>query len=636
MVRMQDLQLQQLLAHLAQAREFAFLDTSRPDQENDRSLLFLDPHERLQCRADDDPQDYLRSLQSRLDAGYYLVGWVAYEFGALLEAGLPPREGNPDDGPVILADLGVYSRPRLFDHRTGDNDFPFSTVMPEGDEGYRLDNLQPNMAEDEFVAALEAVRDYIGAGDSYQVNYTMKLLFDFAGSPEALYGDLRRNQSVGYGAYLRHGEERILSFSPELFFRKSGATITARPMKGTMVRGRNSQEERERIRELHEDGKNRSENVMIVDLLRNDLSRLLHGHGQSRVYVQSLFDVEPYESLLQMTSTVKAVAGPQVMGNLKLTEIFRALFPCGSITGAPKIRTMEIINELEVGPRGVYTGAIGYFSPDGSAAFNVPIRTLRLVGGHGEMGVGAGITYDSDPREEWQESLLKGSFLTHRQPQFHLFETILWQKGSGYYLLDHHLRRLGEGAMFFTFTCDVEGIRRLLDDAAREFASACQRVRLQLEKDGRVEITATAIPPPARLALPLRPEMLSTPLPRVAFASEPLDISGPWAFHKTSRRDRYSREYGQALELGHVDRLFSNQRGEVTEGCIHNLIVFRQGSFLTPPVDCGLLPGVMRQALLAAGAPPLVEMILSEEEVRAAEAVYLCNSVRGVVRVEVL
>lgn len=636
MVCLQDLQLQQLLAHLAQTREFAFLDTSLPDEENNRSLLFLNPRERMLCLAGDDPQEYLRSLQSRLDAGHYLVGWVAYEFGALLEAGLPPRQGDSGAGPVVLADLGVYGQPRLFDHRSGDSDFPFSPERPVAGEEYRLDNLRPNMAEEEFVAALEAVREYIGAGDSYQVNYTMKLLFDFAGSPEMLYRDLRRNQSVGYGAYLRHGEERILSFSPELFFRKSGATITARPMKGTMVRGRNSQEERERIRELYEDGKNRSENVMIVDLLRNDLSRLLHGHGQSRVYVQSLFDVEPYESLLQMTSTVKAVAGPQVMGNLKLTEIFRALFPCGSITGAPKIRTMEIINELEVGPRGVYTGAIGYFAPDGSAAFNVPIRTLRLAGGRGEMGVGAGITYDSDPREEWQESLLKGSFLTHRQPQFHLFETILWQHDTGYYLLDQHLRRLGEAAKFFKFTCDVEEIGRLLAAAARDFVGICQRVRVALDKDGRLEVTATAVAPPARLGLPPQPEPATPSLPLVSFASEVLGTTGPWPFHKTSRRDRYSREYALALELGHVDRLFRNERGEVTEGCIHNLIVFRQGGYVTPPIDCGLLPGVMREQLLAAGAPPLKEMVLTEEEVRAAEAVYLCNSVRGVVRVEVL
>jgi len=576
MLRMQDPQLQQLLAHLAQVKEFAFLDTSRPDEENDRSLLFLNPRERLRCLAGDDPQDYLRALQHRLAAGHYLVGWVAYEFGALLEAGLPPRQGDSPLGAVVLADLGVYDQPRIFDHRTGDSDFPCIPAPLGSDEGYRLDNLHPNMTEEEFVAALEAVHDYIGAGDSYQVNYTMKLLFDFAGSPEALYGDLRRNQSVGYGAYLRHGEERILSFSPELFFRKSGASITARPMKGTMVRGRNVKEERERMRELHEDGKNRSENVMIVDLLRNDLSRLLHGHGQSRVYVQSLFDVEPYESLLQMTSTVKAVAGPEVMGSLKLTEIFRALFPCGSITGAPKIRTMEIINELEVGPRGVYTGAIGYFAPDGSAAFNVPIRTLRLVGERGEMGVGAGITYDSDPREEWQESLLKGRFLTHRQPQFQLFETILWREDTGYYLLDQHLRRLGEAAMFFKFTCDVAEIEGLLAVAARDFPGACQRVRVSLHKDGRVEITAVAIPPPARLVLPSLPET------------------------------------------------------------VHNLIIFRQGGYVTPPVGCGLLPGVMRESLLAAGAPPLVEMILSEQEVRSAEAVYLCNSVRGVVRVEVL
>jgi para-aminobenzoate synthetase / 4-amino-4-deoxychorismate lyase len=637
MVGMQDPQLQRLLAVLSELEDVVFLDTSRPDAENCRSLLFLDRRERLCCRLGDDPQEYLQTLQQQLDRGHYLAGWVAYEFGALLEAGLAPRPAVDGDAGVVLADLGVYGRPREFDHHSGVTDFPLSADLPIAEEEYRIDRLRPNMNEEEFVAALEAVRRYIGAGDSYQVNYTMKLLFDFHGSPEALYRDLRRNQSVGYGAYLRRDGECILSFSPELFFRKSGKEITARPMKGTLVRGRYREEERERMRELHEDGKNRSENVMIVDLLRNDLSRLLHGHGQSRVYVQSLFDVEPYESLLQMTSTVKATADPRIMGNLKLTEIFRALFPCGSITGAPKIRTMEIINELEVGPRGVYTGAIGYFAPDGSAAFNVPIRTVRLQNGRGEMGVGAGITYDSEPHEEWRESLLKGRFLTHRQPQFHLFETLLWRQHGGYYLLDEHLERLSQAAEFFKFFCNIDMVVHRLAEVAASSGAACRRVRVRLEKDGRVAIDVGETVPPERLSLPLRPdEPRGGELPRVAFATERVETTSPWPFHKTSRRDLYNREYGRAKAEGHWDRLFCNERGEVTEGCISNIIIFREGQYLTPPVRCGLLPGVMRGKLLDAAAPPLGEAVLTEHEVRTAEAVYVCNSVRGVVRVTVL
>lgn len=636
MVGMQDPQLQRLLAFLAKCEDVVFLDTSRPDGENRHSLLFLDPRERLRCLPGDDPQEYLRALQERLDRGHYLAGWVAYEFGALLEAGLAPRPASDRDAGVVLADLGVYGRPREFDHRTGATDFPLSGDIP-AEEDYRIESLRPNMDEEEFVAALEAVRRYIGAGDSYQVNYTMKLLFDFHGSPEALYRDLRHNQSVGYGAYLRRGGECILSFSPELFFRKSGREITARPMKGTLVRGRYREEEGERMRELHEDGKNRSENVMIVDLVRNDLSRLLHGHGLSRVYVQSLFDVEPYESLLQMTSTVKAAADPRIMGNLKLTEIFRALFPCGSITGAPKIRTMEIINELEVGPRGVYTGAIGYFAPDGLAAFNVPIRTVRLEDGRGEMGVGAGITYDSEPHEEWRESLLKGRFLTHRQPRFHLFETLLWRDDGGYLLLDEHLERLVQSAEFFKFSCDRDMVAHRLAEVAASSGASCRRVRVCLEKDGRVAIDVAETAPPERLSLPLRPEQAEGGgLPRVSFATERVETTSPWPFHKTSRRDLYNREYGRAQTQGHWDRLFCNERDEVTEGCITNIIIFRDGQYLTPPVRCGLLPGVMRGKLLAAATPSLGEAVLTEHEVRAAEAVYACNSVRGVVRVTVL
>ena len=633
MVRLQDPQLLRLLAFLARCTDAVFLDTSRPDGENRQSLLFVEPRERLRCRPEDDLQHYLHTLQQRLGAGHYLAGWVAYEFGAMLEAGLKPAVGEVWQGETLLADFGVYDEPRRFDHVNGENDFPLGGAALADAEDYRIDNLRANMAEEEFVAALEAVRRYIGAGDSYQVNYTMKLLFDFHGSAERLYLDLRRNQSVGYGAYLRQGGECILSFSPELFFRKCGAEITARPMKGTMGRGRYGAEDREMMRLLHEDGKNRSENVMIVDLLRNDLSRLLHNHGQSRVYVQSLFDVEPYESLLQMTSTVKAVASVATMGTLKLTEIFRALFPCGSITGAPKIRTMEIIDELEVGPRGVYTGAIGYFAPDGSAAFSVPIRTLVLGGGRGEMGVGAGITYDSDPHEEWRESLLKGSFLTHLQPPFHLFTTMLWCRRWGYVLLEAHLRRLVEAAEFFKFSCDSEEISRQLAVRAATFAGEWVRVRVALEKDGRVEIRSATAGEPGSFALPRRPETVTGTLPRVDICSQPVIGDGPWLFHKTSRRERYTREYEDATAAGLYDRLFCNESGEVTESCIANLIVYKDGAYQTPPVTCGLLPGVMRGDLLAAEAPSLVERVLSEEDLRRAEALFLCNAVRGIVRV---
>lgn len=638
MIRMQDPDLAGLLTFLARQEHFVLLDTSRPDRENTTSLLFLDPLDRLVCRLHDNLDEYLRILQERLDKGMYLAGWVGYEFGALLEGKITfGNAAGPGDN-VVLADLGVFDRPRRFDHTTAEHDFPFAGNSESCEESmttWAIENLRPNMTKEEFLAVLDRVRQYIIAGDTYQVNLTMKLLFDFVGSAEMLYTALRKNQSVAYSAYIRNGEERILSFSPELFFRKNNDEITVRPMKGTAVKGRNSIEEQANSARLRQDSKNRSENVMIVDLLRNDLARLINGAGGGRVFVESLFDIESYESLLQMTSTVKAGKASSATGKIRLSELFRALFPCGSITGAPKIRTMQIINELEKERRGVYTGAIGYFDPDGSAVFNVPIRTIMLQGGRGEMGIGAGITYDSIAEEEWSESLLKGHFLTHRQPDFQLLETLLWQPGTGYRLLDAHLQRLAGAAQFFKFSYDEQVIGARLAGEENPRSDTCRRVRLVLHKDGRILLTTAPCAAPGAFCLPryVSQDKMAA-LPMVDFSAHKIDTKGPWLFHKTTLRPWYDAEYERALEKGLIDVLFCNTTGEVTEGCISNVIICRDGRYFTPPVTSGLLPGVMRAHLLNQQHVPLVEKVLTRDEIVNADALFICNSVRGVVRVK--
>ncbi len=634
MWKLQDPDLEKLLNFLAHKEDFVFLDTSRPDHENIESLLFLDPVDRLICRAGESLERYLADLQVSLDKGYHLAGWVGYEFGAMLEGRIRQQSSQPSDKDSVLADLGVFSQPYRFNHCSGKNNFPYSSECAVEEETYTISQLRPNMVKEEFLAVLDQVRQYITAGDTYQVNYTMKLLFDFAGSPEKLYAVLRRNQSVAYSAYLRNGEERILSFSPELFFRKKDDEITVRPMKGTAAKGRNSLEEQRISSELHHDIKNRSENVMIVDLLRNDLARLMHGHGESRVFVDSLFDVESYESLLQMTSTIKAKSRPSTMSDLKLTELFRALFPCGSITGAPKIRTMQIIDELEKERRGVYTGAIGYFSPDGSAVFNVPIRTIRLQGRSGEMGIGAGITYDSIAEEEWEESLLKGRFLTHSQAAFELFETILWQPGTGYWLLEEHLLRLAGGAQFFKFSCDLEVVRSQLSREKDSFAEGCYRVRLVLAKDGRITLSSLPCAAPLFTQLSISQFSEVSDCPLVDFSPHPVDAKSPWLYYKTTMRGLYDAQYKEAQKNGLFDYIFCNSAGEVTEGCISNIIIFRQGIYVTPPVTSGLLSGVMRQHILEDDTVPVDEKILTRQDVISAEAIFVCNSVRGIVRVK--
>ncbi len=634
MYSIQDPVLENLLGFLHDKKEFVFLDTSRPVSENVLSYLFIEPVDRIVCQVGDDLEKYLDNLQRYLDRGYYLAGWAGYEFGALFEGKIEIKTRPSKGAEGLIADFGVFAEPYSFNHDTGENNFPgYCASVPISDD-YAITSLRSNMDKESYLKALERVQDYIAAGDTYQVNYTLKLLFDFHGSPEKLYRDLRRNQSVAYGAYLRKGEERLLSFSPELFFKKNGSQITVRPMKGTARRGRNSAEERVFRKQLHDDTKNRSENVMIVDLLRNDLSRLMHGHGRSTVRVDTLFDVESYESLLQMTSTIKAQTSATGMGGVNLVDIFRALFPCGSVTGAPKIRTMQIINELEKEQRGVYTGAIGYLAPDGSAVFNVPIRTIRLWGDSGEMGIGAGITHDSDPEEEWKESLLKGKFLTHALPYFTLFETILWQPESGYWLLDSHLKRLKSSAHFFKFSYDPVVIEQNLSGEEARFADSCKRVRLILKKDGRVSLMTMSCNPPAVTALPVDGQTEKiTDLPLVDFSGRTIDTDSPWCFHKTTQREVYDLEYKNAQQQGLFEVLFCNEAEQVTEGCISNIIIYRQGEYLTPPVSCGLLPGVMREKLLSDRPVAIVEQILTKDMVESADALFVCNSVRGIVQV---
>jgi len=501
-----DLDLAKLLEFLADQEQFVFLDTAKPGPDNTASFLFLSPVDRLQCHGGDDAGVFLTRVESALASGYHVAGWFAYEFGYLLEERLRGLLNRPGDESLLLADLGVFPEPCIFDHRTGDTNFPcflqttgdgssakVSSAPGSAEECCRVLNIRPSQGREAYLRALEAIRHYIEAGDTYQVNYTLKLLFDFRGSPEALYAMLRRNQSVAYGACVHLGETRILSFSPELFFKKDADSIMVRPMKGTMKRGRFPEEDDRQAELLRHDAKNRSENVMIVDLLRNDLGRLMHDLGDGPVCTRSLFDIERYETLFQMTSTIVATG---VQGSLAalpplpLARLFQALFPCGSVTGAPKVRTMEIIAELEPQRRGLYTGAIGYLAPSGKALFNVPIRTITLHGSRGEMGIGSGIVADSNPEQEWRECLLKGRFLSASTPAFELIETLLWEPDAGYWLVEDHLRRLFSSANYFLFCCDPSTITRRLHEESRQFTALPMRVRLTLAKDGGVAITS--------------------------------------------------------------------------------------------------------------------------------------------------
>ncbi len=625
--------LNKLCHYLGHCDNFIFLDTSKPDQRNTSSLLFVDPIQRLQYYEGESEIEFLNTVQGLKKEGNYIAGWFSYEFGYLLESSLKGRLKRKEDQGGLLADLGVFKDCYKFDHVTGETDFPLQDIQESELEDFELTELRLSQSREEYLQAVRTILDYISAGDTYQVNYTLKLFFDFVGSPERFYADLRRNQSVSYGAYIRWQDQRIMSFSPELFFWKKDTDVMVRPMKGTLTRGRNLAEDNVNRRYLKTDVKNKSENVMIVDLLRNDLGRLMHHIVDGDVQVDSLFDVETYETLFQMTSTITGSTDKHVLADVSLYNFFKAIFPCGSVTGAPKIRTMEIIDELEGGRRGVYTGAIGYMAPNGEAVFNVPIRTVVLDGSKGEMGIGSGIVHDSDPEKEWQECLLKGRFLTNPQKIFSLIETILWHPKHGFWLLKEHIQRLEDSAKYFLFCIDIKKIERDLLRLEEEFNNSAMRVRLVVEKDGSFVINGTVIEEPKNFTLPVRLVQDLSDLPKIGFYQEPIDADSCWFYHKTTNRDLYNAAYSEALSQGLFDVLFYNQKGNVTEGCISNIIICVNGCYYTPPLSDGLLPGVMRQYLHDNSSHPIKERNLKVKDIKEADAVFLCNSVRGVVQV---
>jgi len=610
-------------------QDFVFLETSRSDKTNHRSLLFTKPTEHLLCRYGDDPAIFLAEAQKKLDQGSYLAGWLAYEFGYLLEPGL--RLNKIPAKNHIIADLGVFEQPVIFNHHDGsveNGKWPQSKHDPTRPLPAKapVSNIKTSQDKNDYLTNIIKIREYIAAGDTYQVNYTLKLLFDLSGNPDDLYQILRNRQSVAYGAYIKFNNEHTLSFSPELFFHKEKTRCTVRPMKGTIPRGRTLVEDQQQKDYLHHDLKNRSENIMIVDLLRNDLGKLA---AMGSVNVDSVFDIETYETLHQMTSTIRA----DLPEKLPLSDLLKSLFPCGSVTGAPKVRTMEIINELEEAPRGIYTGAIGFISPHDEVEFNVPIRTITIKDGKGEMGIGSGIVYDSNPDQEWQECLLKADFLTGDQNRdFALIETILWQPAKGFWLCDLHLKRLLSSAQFFNFPGKRHDILARLEEQAEKLdPSQYHRIRLLLHRNGELTTTATlcAEPTMAKLDMKDQPE-------KIKLSNERTDSTDLYLYHKTTNRDLYNSQYQNAVKHGFYEVIFRNKNDQITEGAVTNIFIQRGHKLFTPPIDCGLLPGTCRQEII--DSPPkgfkVQEKILTKDDLVSADAIYLANSVRGLVRVE--
>lgn len=572
--------------------------------ENGASWLFEAPLRLIRADSTADVPHALEEIEKEQTAENYIAGFFAYELGLVLEPRLATRLPAKNDVPLILC--GVFKKAT----RLGKPEA--ARWIEENVRGdYAATPPQSRWDEAQYRKAFARVKEYIAAGDIYQLNLTFKADFGFYGDALAFYRDLRARQPVSYGAYMEFPDFKVLSLSPELFLRHKNGEVETKPMKGTAARGATTHEDAQIATALALDEKSRAENLMIVDLMRHDLGRMAESGS---VRVSELFRVETYPTLHQMTSCVKARLKP----GTGTAALLQAIFPPGSITGTPKIRAMEIISELETAPRGIYTGAIGMLAPNGDAVFNVAIRTVTLRDNRAEIGIGSGVVYDSDAGREYAECLLKMKFLD--QQDFGVFETLLYDADKGFFLLEEHLSRLAASAAFFDFAFNREKAEAALQNAVRGQEKQVLRVKLQLARGGALE--AAAMP------FVKQDKALSFIL-----SSRRVQCADALLAHKTTRRAFFEEELRRAREEHGADEvLFLNERGELTQGSFTNLFIQHRGSetLLTPPSQSGLLPGTLRAHLLKTGKA--AEAVLFEKNIASAEAVYLGNSLRSLIK----
>lgn len=559
-------------------------------------LVFTNPVKILQTRKLEEISPIMAEIEKAAQEGYYAAGFVSYEAAPAFNPAMEVRPAS--EFPLVW--FGIFEEPERAD-----------TEMLEAGE-YTVSDWRMSDSPEQYKKGIREIKEAIEEGHTYQVNYTERLHANFKGSDFSFYRQLARNQRAGYSAYLNIGTQQILSASPELFFRVDTGKLTAKPMKGTAARGRTVAEDKENIEKLLASEKERAENLMIVDLLRNDMSRLAK---PGTVKVNGLFNVETYPTVHQMTSNIEA----EISSKSTVFDWFQALFPCGSITGAPKISTMKKIAELEGSPREVYCGAIGFITPEKNAVFNVPIRTV-IIDQEKETaryGVGGGVTWDSTSEGEFRELHTKAQVLTARQPEFQLLESLKLENGE-YPLLAYHLERLQDSVAYFNFPGNTTEIRKKLKECAEKHPQGLFKVRLLLSRNGKAEVEAQ------------KAAAIHEPVP-CTIAESPVDSRNPFLFHKTTHREVYEKAQ-KAAPAEAFSTLLWNEKGELTEFTIGNLVAEKDGKFYTPPVECGLLAGTFRQYLLDRGE--IEEKIIHKDELGNFDAIWFVNSVRGWLKVE--
>lgn len=566
---------------------FVLLD----DQKTGVTRYFTRPEKIITAFKIEDLTQAFADIEAAQKSGYYLAGYFAYELGYALEPVLNHR--LPETGQPLLQ-LGVFKAPPK----------PAPAHMLYTARPASL-SLKPRWRPEDYLNRYEAIKDYIEAGDVYQINLTFPMIGQTSHSLAKLYASFRQSQPGRYGGIIHLGGTDIISFSPELFFEKKGREMRMRPMKGTRPRRVNPDDDEALRTELLNEPKSKAENLMIVDLLRNDLSRLCEAGS---VKVPDLFHVETYPTVHQMISEVTGT----LRDDVNWADIFKGLFPCGSVTGAPKIRAMEIIDTLESGPRGAYCGAMGYIAPDGDACFNVAIRSLQIQDGTLRYDVGSGIVLDSEGEDEYEECRLKSDIFKPKPQGF--FETLRWDTQSGFIRSEQHMARLIKAASAHRITLDAAHVHHLLSDAVHGKTSP-QRIRLSLDRKGGLRCQSHNLFPlahtPARLCLspyPLRPARQITA-------------------HKSESRDFYDGERRRLQALHDVDDvLFTHADGSLAEGSFTSLFIEEKGTLYTPPLN-NILPGIFRQSLIKSGRAK--EATISVARLKKAEAVFIGNSLRG-------
>lgn len=578
---------------------YIFLETLTTTKEDSSSFIFSGFKDILTFKPADNLDLFFGRLEDYSKRGYWLAGYFSYEFGYFLEGAhrLLRRENR-----TPLAWVGVCRKPKEISSKKKLNQKCFRSSLDKS--SYEVTNIRPNISQRGYAGKIKKIKYYLEQGLSYQVNFTFKEKFDFKGDAVSLYSDLRKSQPTPYSALINTRREKILSLSPELFFRIDKNKIIARPMKGTIKRGETEEEDSRSKTDLKKSKKIRAENLMIVDLLRNDLGRI-----SKLVRAPKLFNIEKHPTLYQMTSTIEG----KLRKNLRLKEVFSSLFPCGSVTGAPKIKTMQIIKKLEREPRGIYTGAIGYISPKGKSCFNVAIRTVQIKKNKGELGIGGGIVYDSKAKAEYEEALLKAKFFRDGLEKVGLTESILWDKNKGYYLLSLHLKRLKKSAKHFSYPCKEKRIKKKLKEAVSG-ESRNLKVKVVLNSDGSINIKKEPV------------KKIKTPI-KIKISGKRINSKDEFLYHKTTKRAFYDRERRKGLAKGYFETVFVNERGRLTEGTISNIFVLKNKRLYTPPIKSGLLPGVLREHLIREGKAK--EKILYLKDFKEADKVYVGNSVRG-------